>query len=598
MLTRKLNLTILCSTALSLCMTLVPAEPVTSQGCVESAAADDSYLSAKILCEMKSYYPVPISTSQDASRVVERARPEKSNEEVLVVLDVATGKTQRSLKWANSIVHVHWRDAHSISFFSQDPTSNVRRLFVWNLDDGKTTEIPVPLTFNQPHVLWSPDGAKLAFSRETKSVVIVEDKGRGDPIEYDGKIATFAWSSDSRNLALVPDDNSHQILVLDASSGQVTQRITTLALGKVVDVSWHPRADMLVLLQHDDDSRSLLELDVKGHESILLSSKSDLRAPSWLPRGHGYIFQRFENGAGALFVSQDGGDTPPRRLPLDGVTDFQGFLPGGKTIVAMHRSDGPPELLQVPLDGGTSKVLAAADLSVLPKVRPEEVYVSSFDGMKIPLWVWRSPYGKETSRAAVVRVHGNLHGAESPVWQEEIQMYLKHGVDFIGVNYRGSSGYGSTFEAAGNDFERSWDVAAACKYAHSSLAVSYDRVVLLGHSTGAALALGAGLIEGDHIGTLVLVSLPGMPRGWQTYMRSNHRPLYVLAVHGEKDRLVPPAVAKALIENAFGPGVLIPLSEHWSVLKDEDHVLHLDRSWAVLHSLILRKLEMPLPQGR
>jgi dipeptidyl aminopeptidase/acylaminoacyl peptidase len=441
-------------------------------------------------------------------------------------------------------------------------------------------------------VLWSPDGSKLAFSQETRATVIVSASGSAQPIVYPGKFAIFAWSNDSLNLALIPDDESHQVIVVDASTPRLVQRITTKISGKVVDVAWQPRKDMLLLLEHKDGSRYVVEYDpAKGTEGILFSWNLDLRSPAWLPPGQGYIFQRLQNGTGDLFIGSERDGVEPRSLPLDGISDFREVLPDGKTIVVTHRNVGPVEILKVPLAAGKPEVLATANLSALGTVSPEQIFVTSFDGMKIPLLIWRSPNSNPNSKAAVVRVHGNLHGSETPVWQEDIQMYLKHGVDFIGVNYRGSSGYGSEFEKSGTDEQRARDVVAACEYAHSALGIPYERVVVLGHSNGATIAMGAGLIQPDHTGILVLASLPGLPQGWQRYGSVEHkRPQVVLALHGEKDRSLPPPLARALIEKVFGQEVLTPLPKHWQILPDEDHVLHLDSSWAVVHATILRQL--------
>src|SRR5712664_1807471 len=82
------------------------------------------------------------------------------------------------------------------------------------------------------------------------------------------------------------------------------------------------------------------------------------------------------------------------------------------------------------------------------------------------------------------------------------------------------------------------------------------------------------------MGVLVIASLPGPPRGWQTFGSRDRGGLQILALHGGNDRNVPPAVAQRFIEKAFGSDVLAPVDKHWYVLKDEDHVLHLDSSWS------------------
>lgn len=545
-----------------------------------------------ILAEMRSYYPVPVSASPDGKFILAQAKPEGASDSGLVIIDSQTQKTIRTLKWPDSMVHMLWRpDGQSISFFSQDMGTNSRHLIVWNLNDGTTREIPTPSTFNQPHVSWSPDGSRLAFSQETKAVVIVSASGSAQPIVYPGNFAIFAWSSDSLQLALVPGNESHEVIVVDSSLPRLVQSFSTNTSGKIVDVAWQPRNNMLLLVENKDGSRCLVDSDVsKGTERVLFSSNLDIMSPAWLPPGQGYIFQRLQKGTGDLLIGSEKEGVEPRRLLLDGISDFRGILPDGRTLVVTHRSARPIELLKVPLDGIKAEVLATANLSALGMVSPGTIFVSSFDGMKIPLLVWRAPNRNQKSRAVVVRVHGNLHGSDDSVWQEDIQMYLKHGVDFVSVNYRGSSGYGAEFRKAGDDEQRARDVLAACDYAHVALDVPYARIVVLGHSSGATIALGAGLIQPSHMGVLVIASLPGAPRGWQTFRGADRGALQVLGLHGQNDRIVPPIVARQVIEKVFGSDVLAPVDKHWYVLKDEDHVLHLDSSWAALHSMILRQL--------
>jgi dipeptidyl aminopeptidase/acylaminoacyl peptidase len=401
----------------------------------------------------------------------------------------------------------------------------------------------------------------------------------------------FDWSADSRQLALVPEGELHQIIIVDVSSPHPVRRIATNTPGKVLDVAWHPRKNMLILLEQKDGSRYFIDYDyTKETEHILFSRNSDLRSPAWLPPGQGYIFQWYRHGVGKLFIGSEQAGGEPRRLPPDGTSVFLGLLPGGKAIAVTHRGEGSVQILKVSLQKSAPEVLATAHISALGAVKPKQIYVKSFDGTRVPILVWRSPSSKPRSRAVVVRVHADLHSAETPLWQEDIQMYLKHGVDFIAVNYRGSPGYGTDFEKAGDSEKRSRDVVAACEYAHSVLSIPYDRIALFGHSNGATIALGAALLQPLHVGVLVLVSLPGLPQGWHTYAGARGRPLVVLALHGEKDQILPSALARSLIEKVFGSDVLIPVSEHWQIIPNEDHVLHLESSWAFVHSTVLRQL--------
>lgn len=561
---------------------------------VENQKADDPCSSDAILSEMFSYYPVPIGISPDGKRVLERARPVGSNHATLLVLDVGTNRVLRTLTWKESMAHILWRpDGWTISF-SQDTATNRRRLFLWNLRDGTTKIVKTPQTSNQPLVLWSPDGTKLAFGQEFKATVIVSADGSNPPVTYGGQYSMFAWSVDSRELALAPDDESHQVFIADALSSQLIRRITLHNVGKVLDVAWQPRADLLILIEAKDGMRYLESYDIaKDDERVMFSEKADLRSPAWLPPGYGFLFQKYQDGIEDLYMSPEIPGGTLRRLVPDGTSNYLGLLAGGKTIAVTHRGQEAMQILKVSLDEPSSQVLASAHLSALGSVAPHRVYVTSFDGKKVPILVWRSPFGRPGSRSVVVRVHANLHGVETPLWQEDVQIYLKHGVDFIGVNYRGTPGYGNAFEGAEDSQGRSRDVLAACDYARTALNIPVDRIVLLGHSDGAKIALGAALIAPRSVGILALVSLPGLPKDWTTYGHPGQEPPHiVLALHGEKDQLLSPERARTLIEKALGLGALSPNSERWRVIPNEDHVLHLDQSWAFVHSTVMHELHL------
>jgi hypothetical protein len=424
----------------------------------------------------------------------------------------------------------------------------------------------------------------------------VNADGSNPPVIYGGKYSMFAWSANSRELALAPDDDSHQLIIADALSPRVIRRITLHNTGKVLDVAWQPRADLLILIGAKDGVRYLEKYDItKGDERVMFSERADLRSPAWLPPGYGFLFQKYQDGIEDLYMSPEIPGSKLRRLVPDGTSNYLGLLVGGQAIAVTHRGQESMQILKVSLDDRSSKVLASAHLSALGSVTPQRVDITSFDGMKVPILVWRSPFGKSESRSVVIRVHANLHAVETPLWQEDIQIYLKHGVDFIGVNYRGLPGYGNDSANAGdNQYQgQSRDVVAACDYARTVLKIPVDRIVLLGHSNGAKIAVGAALMAPQSMGILVLVSLPGLPKDWITYGHpGQQRPGMVLALHGERDQMLSPDRARALIEKALGPDALVPRSKRWQVIPNEDHVLHLDQSWAFVHSTIMGELHL------
>lgn len=183
-------------------------------------------------------------------------------------------------------------------------------------------------------------------------------------------------------------------------------------------------------------------------------------------------------------------------------------------------------------------------------------------------------------------------------------MYLKHSVDFSLPSTTGApQDTAAILRRREMTSSARGTLSPRATNAHSALGIPYERVVVLEHSNDATIAMGAGSIQPDHMGILVLASLPGLPQGWQKYGSAEHkRPHTILALHGEKDRHLAVPFARALIEKVFGEDVLVPLPQNWQVLTDEDHVLHLDSSWAVVRATILRELgflscEKPQPVG-
>lgn len=90
--------------------------------------------------------------------------------------------------------------------------------------------------------------------------------------------------------------------------------------------------------------------------------------------------------------------------------------------------------------------------SLNPKIKPEYlvdgevIRYNSFDGLEIPAVLYR-PHGAsaEDKAPALVWVHGGPGGQSRKGYSATIQHLVNHGYAVLGVNNRGSSGYGKTF---------------------------------------------------------------------------------------------------------------------------------------------------------
>ena len=139
--------------------------------------------------------------------------------------------------------------------------------------------------------------------------------------------------------------------------------------------------------------------------------------------------------------------------------------------------------------------------SLNPKIQPEDlvqtevVRFKSFDGMEIPNLLWKPHQATAENRApAIVWVHGGPGGQTTRAYSAVLQYLANHGYVVLGINNRGSSGYGKTFFTADDGKhgrEPLWDCIEAKKYLQSLPYVDPDRIGSAGGSYGGYMTLAA-----------------------------------------------------------------------------------------------------------
>ncbi|MDN5835989.1 MAG: S9 family peptidase [Nitrosospira sp.] len=128
-------------------------------------------------------------------------------------------------------------------------------------------------------------------------------------------------------------------------------------------------------------------------------------------------------------------------------------------------------------------------------VDAEVVRFRSFDGMVIPS-IYYKPHGASVANKApaLVYVHGGPGGQTMRGYNAQIQYLVNHGYAVLGINNRGSSGYGKTFFAAANrkhGREPLWDCVEAKTYLASLGYIDHERIGIMGVSYGGYMTLAA-----------------------------------------------------------------------------------------------------------
>ncbi|HJP94154.1 MAG TPA: prolyl oligopeptidase family serine peptidase [Pyrinomonadaceae bacterium] len=150
-----------------------------------------------------------------------------------------------------------------------------------------------------------------------------------------------------------------------------------------------------------------------------------------------------------------------------------------------------------------------------PEIDPEDLVESetmsfrSFDNLEIPCLLWR-PHDAcgENPAPGLVWVHGGPGGRMEKGYKGRIQYLVNQGYVVLGVNYRGSSGFGKNFFAADHrkhGREPLWDCVAAKKYLARLDYVDPFRIGIIGSSFGGYMALAALTFHPDEFAVGVTI---------------------------------------------------------------------------------------------
>jgi dipeptidyl aminopeptidase/acylaminoacyl peptidase len=168
----------------------------------------------------------------------------------------------------------------------------------------------------------------------------------------------------------------------------------------------------------------------------------------------------------------------------------------------------------------------------LDLVDSDVVRFKSFDGLAIPNVLYKPHQATAVQRApAVVYVHGGPGGQTRAGYSAQIQYLINHGYVVLGINNRGSSGYGKTFFTADDQKhgrEPLWDCVEAKKYLAGLPYVDPERIGIMGGSYGGYMVLAALAYQPDVFQAGVDIfgisnwvrTLESMPAWWEAQRKA------------------------------------------------------------------------------
>ncbi len=271
------------------------------------------------------------------------------------------------------------------------------------------------------------------------------------------------------------------------------------------------------------------------------------------------------------------------QLPNADITGVN-ISPSEKLMAFYLNGDRSPSNLYV-YDFVTKKATKLTD-SLNPEINPTDLVDSqvirykSFDGVDIPSILYKPKHASATNKVpALVLVHGGPGGQTRVGYSALTQYLVNHGYVVLGVNNRGSSGYGKSFftsDDGKHGREPLWDCVEAKKYLASLGYVDERKIGIMGGSYGGYMVLAALAFKPEEFAVGVdlfgvsnwVRTLQSIPPYWESFRKSLYKEIGDPSKDLENLRAVSPLfhadkIVKPLIvlQGANDPRVIKPESD-------------------------------------
>jgi dipeptidyl aminopeptidase/acylaminoacyl peptidase len=411
-----------------------------------------------------------------------------------------------------------------------------------------TVDRPLIAFWEDGNAVWSPDGARLAYTSRGK-VMVVPVAGGVPTTVCDG--SGPVWLDDARLIVGV-GRGDHTVLTVVDLQRPWPRPIADAGADYVTAVVSPDRTRVAYTVFHHDDlnctSVHVVDLESGVSSTVVHQPGFQLRSVAWSPDGTRLAYASEWAGWYEVFLVDAVTDARPHQLTAadadfasltftpdgtslvgvrsrHGVTDLVDIdattgavsvraeggtwssphlLPDGSVVAAHESFTTPARLCVVSPDGDVRELFAPVPVPVrsAPHVVPEHVRYESLDGREVYGWLYRpSDASADRPCPAVVQPHGGPTSVTGDEWDGVAQYFVDKGYAWFAPNFRGSTTYGTEYERANHGV---WGVADThdCLAAYDHLAtldwIDGERVAIFGASYGSYMALHSVVDDPDH----------------------------------------------------------------------------------------------------
>jgi dipeptidyl aminopeptidase/acylaminoacyl peptidase len=376
-------------------------------------------------------------------------------------------------------------------------------LFLKNLATGKERDLTPEISYAlQPNTAWSPDGREIAFLADKSGhfdayILNVKDGNSKLVFSSGHPCWDVTWSPDGRWLSVEVEmrGQDYGLFLVPLEGGEPLEMTHGGKPMSAKLADWSPDSQKLIF---SSDAQGFFDIAIhdlaRGTISWLTEGIAEDLDPVYSPNGKLIIFVR-SRGILTWLELRGTGRHGKRIEAGDGIHVRPVFTPDSKQVVFVFESPNqPPDLWSLNVSSGVCRQLTRSLPEELAQAHfgmPSEIRYTGMDGVSVPALLYLPPEVKLPA-PAVILIHGGPNYHYQAMWHPFTAHLISRGWVVLAPNYRGSTGYGRSWQTAnimdigGVDTR---DCVAGASYLASNGFADPEKIALTGKSHGGYLTM-------------------------------------------------------------------------------------------------------------
>ena len=416
--------------------------------------------------------------------------------------------------WRDSVKHIYHNPVSKELLFLSDTTGNENlQIFKMPEEGGDVTLLTEGFEDSQCFFhQFNKKGNKFIFSTNKRLKynfdVYIQDMKSGDNIllkEFDGVYPTHAeaWSPDERYITFLKFYGNINLDILlydtkDNTLSNVTEHDISMNVFNAATNFDKKSKGFYFISDEGREFKGIKYYDIKKKISKwIVKEKWDVTGFKFSTDRNYLLWTTNVNGSNSpKLLNMKTGKVRKLKLPKGNYSELKFTKDNKKIIFLSDNPLSPGDIFVYDLRKETSKQITNSLVGGVSKkglTKPKDVFYKSFDGLKIHALLY-IPRGlkKDGNNPAIVWPHGGPEHQEMHNFSKYVQVMVNAGYIVIAPNFRGSTGYGKTFQKmiykdwGGAEFK---DVLGSVGYLKDSGYVDEKKIGVVGGSFGGFMTM-------------------------------------------------------------------------------------------------------------